>query len=176
VVVERSDRGYIKGIELSFLHYFRNLPKKFRGLGIVASYAYQDGERTKTFKTPQFLRDNGQFELFPLNFTRLSENSYNFTVFYERYRLNWRVRYTYRDNFLLSSASDITNTLPIYTEDRGQLNASMSYKINKTVTATLSGVNLLKSRKTNPGVFPDGPIAQMSDSDRRISLGLRAKF
>jgi outer membrane receptor protein involved in Fe transport len=97
-------------------------------------------------------------------------------VFYERYRLNWRVRYTYRDNFLLSSASDITNTLPIYTEDRGQLNASMSYKINKTVTATLSGVNLLKSRKTNPGVFPDGPIAQMSDSDRRISLGLRAKF
>jgi hypothetical protein len=52
----------------------------------------------------------------------------------------------------------------------------MSYKINKTVTATLGGVNLLKSRKTNPGVFPDGPIAQMSDSDRRISLGLRAKF
>jgi TonB-dependent receptor len=176
VVVERSDRGYIKGVELSFLHYFRNLPRKFRGLGVIASYAYQDGERTKTFKTPQFLRENGEYELFPLNFTRLSENSYNLTVFIERYRFNARLRYTYRDNFLLSSASDITNTLPIYTADRGQLNGSMSYKINKTITATLGGVNLLKSRKTNPGVFAGGPIAQMSDSDRRITLGLRAKF
>jgi TonB-dependent receptor len=176
VVVETSDRGYIKGVELSFLHYFRNLPRKFRGLGVIASYAYQDGERTKTFKTPQFLRESGEYELFPLNFTRLSENSYNLTVFIERHRFNARLRYTYRDNFLLSSASDITNTLPIYTADRGQLNGSMSYKISKTTTVTLSGVNLLKSRKTNPGVFAEGPIAQMSDSDRRISLGLRAKF
>ena len=176
VVVETSDRGYIKGVELSFLHNFRNLPRMFRGLGVIASYAYQDGERTKTFKTPQFLRESGEYELFPLNFTRLSENSYNLTVFIERHRFNARLRYTYRDNFLLSSASDITNTLPIYTADRGQLNGSMSYKINKTITATLGGVNLLKSRKTNPGVFAGGPIAQMSDSDRRITLGLRAKF
>lgn len=176
VMVRESDNGGMQGVELSFLHYFRNLPKKLRGLGIVASYAYQEGERSKTFKTPQFLREDGEYITFPLNFTRLSKNSYNFTVFYERRRLNWRLRYTYRDNFLLSSASDITGTLPIYTEDRGQLNGSISYKINKTFTATLGGVNLLKSRKTNPGVFAEGPIAQMSDSDRRISLGLRAKF
>lgn len=176
--------GTIKGVELSFLHYFRNLPNRFRGLGVVANYAYQSGERdcgpddeTCSFSTPNFLQVMGEEEQqFPLGFVRLSENSYNFTLFYERYRLNWRLRYTYRDNFLLSPSIDIANGQPLYTADRGQLNGSLSYKINKIFTVTFAGVNLLKSRKTNPGVFHDGPIARMSDSDRRISLGIRAKF
>ena len=90
--------------------------------------------------------------------------------------MNARLRYTYRDNFLLSESIDIANGQPLYTEDRGQLNGSLSYKIDKTFAVTLSGVNLLKSRKSNPGVFVEGPFARMSDSDRRISLGLRAKF
>ena len=168
--------GNIEGLELSFLHYFRNIPKPFRGLGIIANYAYQKGDRDQTFATPAFLRNDGEAQEFPLNFVRLSENSYNFTVFYERYRLNARLRYTYRDNFLLSESIDIANGQPLYTEDRGQLNGSLSYKIDKTFAVTLSGVNLLKSRKSNPGVFAEGPLARMSDSDRRISLGLRAKF
>jgi TonB-dependent receptor len=168
--------GAIEGVELSFLHYFRNLPKPFRGLGMIANYAIQKGSRDQTFSTPQFLRSSGEVQEFPLNFVRLSENSYNLTVFYERYRFNARIRYTYRDNFLVSESIDIANGAPLYTDDRGQLNASFSYKLNKTFTATFNGVNLLKSRKTNPGVFPDGPIARMSDSDRRISLGIRAKF
>lgn len=179
IVPENITGGTINGVELSFLHYFRNLPKRFRGLGVVANYAYQKGERPideVNFQTPNFLRVNGENQLFPLNFTRLSENSYNFTLFYERYRLNWRLRYTYRDNFLLSPSIDIANGQPLYTADRGQLNGSLSYKINKIFTVTFNGVNLLKSRKTNPGVFPDGPIARMSDSDRRLSLGIRAKF
>jgi hypothetical protein len=41
---------------------------------------------------------------------------------------------------------------------------------------TLNGVNLLKDRKVQRGVFADGPIARMYDSDRRISLGIRARF
>ena len=168
--------GVIEGLELSFLHYFRNVPKPFRGLGIIANYALQKGSRDQSFTHSAFLDENGELVNFPLNFVRLSEKSYNFTVFYERHRLNWRIRYTYRDNFLLSESIDIANGKPLYTDDRGQLNASMSYKLNKTFVATLSGVNLLKSRKTNPGVFPDGAIARMSDSDRRISLGIRAKF
>ena len=173
----KIDRGSLRGVELSFLHYFRGLPQKFRGLGIIASYAYQEGERNKTFNEQSFLiEDGGVARVFPLSPTRLSENSYNFTVFYEKYRLNWRLRYTYRDNFLLSTLSDIASSQPLYTDDRGQLNGSISFMINKTLTATLAGVNLLKSRKTHPGVFPEGPIAQMSDSDRRVSFGLRAKF
>ena len=89
--------------------------------------------------------------------------------------MNARLRYTYCDISCSRSLLDIANGQPLYTEDRGQLNGSLSYKIDKTFAVTLSGVNLLKSRKTNPGVFADGPIARMS-GDRRISLGIRAKF
>jgi hypothetical protein len=37
-------------------------------------------------------------------------------------------------------------------------------------------VNLTKERKVQPAVFDGGPIARMMDADRRITLGIRAKF
>lgn len=168
--------GTIEGLELSFQHVFRNLPKPFNGLGIIANYAYQDGSRDLTFGTPGFLTTDNEAKEFPLNFVGLSEQSYNFTVFYEKPAYSARIRYTYRDSFLVSESVDVSNGQPLYTHDRGQLNASMSYNLNDTFAITLNGVNLLKERKVQPGVFANGPIARMSDSDRRISVGIRARF
>ena len=168
--------GNIEGLELSYQHVFRNLPKPFNGLGVIANYAYQDGSRDLTFSTPGFLVGENGAQEFPLNFVGLSEQSYNFTVFYEKRNYSARIRYTFRDSFLVSESTDIANGQPLYTHDRGQLNASFSYNLNDTFAITLNGVNLLKERKVQPGVFADGPIARMSDSDRRISVGLRARF
>ena len=97
-------------------------------------------------------------------------------MFYEKKRWAGRLRYTYRDNFLVSESIDIANGQPLYTDDRGQLNGSVSYEINDTFTMTLQGVNLTKEMKVQPGVFAGGPIARMSDADRRISISLRAQF
>ena len=52
----------------------------------------------------------------------------------------------------------------------------MSISVNETTAITLSGVNLLKDRTVQPGVFPGGPIARMMDSDRRVTLGVRVKL
>ena len=168
--------GDIDGVEIAFQHYFRNLPKPFNGLGIIANYAYQDGSRDQTFSSPAAISSDGSRQELPLNFVGLSESSYNFTAFYEKPKWSARLRYTYRDVFLVSEATDVSNGLPLYTDDRGQLNASMSYKLNDTVALTLSGVNLLKDRTVQPAVFQDGPIARMKDADRRITIGLRAKL
>ena len=168
--------GIIEGLELAFQHTFKELPSPFNGLGIIANYAYQNGSRDEFYRTPSFLRGDGEGEEFPLNFVGLSKNSYNFTIFYEKKKWSARMRYTYRDNYLVSESIDIAAGQPLYTDDRGQLNGSMSYRINKTFTVTLQGVNLTKERKVQPGVFSGGPIARMSDADRRISIGLRAKF
>ena len=168
--------GIIEGLEFAFLHTFRELPSPFNGLGIQASYAYQDGSRDESFRTPAFLRGDGEGEEFPLNFVGLSKNSYNLTVFYQKKRWEGRLRYTYRDNFLVSESIDIANGQPLYTDDRGQLNGSISYRINKTFRMTLQGVNLTKEMKVQPGVFAGGPIARMSDADRRVSISLRAEF
>ena len=168
--------GEIEGVELAFQHYFRSLPKPFNGLGIIANYAYQNGTRDQAFNTPAALDEQGEQRSLPLNFVRLSENSYNFTAFYEKPKWSARLRYTYRDVFLVSESTDISNGLPLYSDDRGQLNASGSYNIDKRLAITLSGVNLLKDRTVQPGVFPGGPIARMMDSDRRVSLGFRFKL
>ncbi len=168
--------GEIEGLEIAFQHYFRNLPKPFNGLGIIANYALQNGSRDLTFNSPAGLNSDGSQQDLPLNFVRLSENSYNFTAFYEKPRWSARLRYTYRDVFLVSESTDISNGFPLYSDDRGQLNGSMSFNVNETTAITLSGVNLLKDRTVQPGVFPGGPIARMMDSDRRVTLGVRVKL
>ncbi len=168
--------GEIDGIEVAFQHYFRNLPQPFNGLGIIANYAYQNGSRDQTFTSPAGLNSNGDRQDLPLNFVRLSENSYNFTAFYEKPRWSARLRYTYRDVFLVSESTDISNGFPLYSDDRGQLNASLSFNINEKTALTFSGVNLLKDRTVQPGVFANGPIARMMDSDRRVTMGIRIKL
>ena len=168
--------GTIQGVEFAFQHNFRNLPSPFDGLGIVANYAFQDGDRDATFRTPAFLRSSENDEEFPLNFVRLSENSYNVTLIYEKYRFSGRMRYTFRDNYLVSESIDVSNGQPLYQDDRGQLNASMSYDITDIFAITMSGVNLTKEQRIQPAVFPAGPIARVFDADRRISLGIRGRF
>ena len=46
--------GSIEGLELSFLHYFAIYPNPFRGLGIIANYAYQKGDRDQTLQLLRF--------------------------------------------------------------------------------------------------------------------------
>lgn len=171
--------GRIQGFEVALQHNFNWLPLPWRGLGVIANYAYQDGDRDDTFGVPGFLQDDGVSDAeFPLNFQRLSEDSYNFTVYFERPRYRWsgRLRYTYRDGFLSTESSDISNGQPLYTDDRGQLNGSMSYKLSDVFTLTFSGVNLTKETREQRAAFEGGPLVKQFDSDRRLSLGLRGRF
>lgn len=170
--------GTIKGFELALQHNFNWLPRPFNGFGIIANYAYQDGNRQKSINVPQFLQDLGVEGQLPLNFQGLSKNSYNLTLYFDkpRYRLGGRIRYTYRDSFLFSDSIDIANTLPLYTDDRGILNASMSYRINDTFSVAFSGTNLTKEQTIQRSIVADGPIARERDADRRLSLGIRARL
>lgn len=170
--------GTIKGFELAIQHNFNWLPRPYNGLGVIANYAYQDGDRQDSFTPSQFLRDNGAPLEAPLNFRQLSEESYNLTLYFERprYRLSGRIRYTYRDGFLITESSDVANTQPLYADDRSQLNASMSYRIDDVFRLTFSGVNLTKQKIKQRASFADGPLVRQLDSDRRISFGIRARF
>lgn len=171
--------GKIEGFEVALQHNFNWLPRPYNGFGIIANYAYQDGERDTPVPTSAFLTNAGvAVDGLTLNFRGLSEESYNFTLYFERprYRLSGRIRYTYRDGFLLEESSDVSNTLPLYRDDRGQLNASMSYRLDDTFTLTLSGVNITKEQGTERAAFLTGPLVRQRDADRRIALGIRGRF
>ena len=167
--------GEIRGFEIAYQHNLTGLPRPFDGLGIIANYAYQDGKRDQEFRLPFFLRgredDNGDpvFEdcmarygskcdaTFPLNFIRLSESSYNLTVFFEKPRYRWsgRLRYTYRDSYLVSESGDLGFGQPIYADGRGQLNGSMSYRIDDVFSLTFTGTNLTKEIGSQRVSFSD---------------------
>ena len=173
--------GRIQGFEVAFQHYFNYLPQPFRGLGIVANYAYQDGQRDATFTINPVWQNQGVPAQFPLNFRGLSEHSYNITVYYEKpkYGFSGRVRYTWRSGFLLQDASDVSNGGPLYRDARGQLNAQISYRLPGSwdhFTLLLWGVNLTKAITSETALFPTGPTVRVSDSDRRVSIGLRARW
>ena len=173
--------GQIQGVEIAFQHNFNYLPQPLKGFGVIANYAYQHGERDDTIRTPQPLRETLGDDFFPLNFRRLSEHSYNVTAYFEKpkYGFSGRVRYTWRSGFLISESVDVSNGLPLYREARGQLNASLSLRLPKPVdqfTLILWGVNLTKEQGVERAAFPGGPVVRVKDADRRLAIGVRARF
>lgn len=165
----------LKGLEVNFQHSFTYLPEGLDGLGIIANYTYQDGKRETTFTVPGFAT-GGVAQQFELPLRDLSKNNYNLTLFYEKYGINARVRYTFRDPFLRVEAVDLTNNLPLYQDERSQLNATVSVDINPQFAITFSGVNLTNQPNRERAIFIDGPIGQERIADRRYAIGLRGKF
>ena len=103
------------------------------------------------------------------------------TAYFEKPKCGFsgRVRYTWRSGFLISESVDVANGLPLYREARGQLNASLSLRLPKPVdqfTLILWGVNLTKEQGVERAAFPGGPIVRVKDADRRLAIGVRARF
>lgn len=165
----------LKGVEVALQHAFTYLPGALSGLGIIANYTYQNGKRNVPFTVPSALT-NGQLVTIPFGLRDLSKNNFNITGFYEKFGINARVRYTFRDPFLRTEATDVTNNLPLYQQKRGQLNASLSYDVNPQFAITLSGVNLTGSPSKQNAIFIDGPLTQEQIADRRYVLGFRGAF
>jgi hypothetical protein len=97
-------------------------------------------------------------------------------LFFEKYGLNARVRYTFRDPFLRTEATDATNNLPLYQDERSQLNASISYDVNPRFAITVSGINLTEQPNRERAIFIDGPLTQERSADRRFVIGVRGKL
>jgi iron complex outermembrane recepter protein len=165
----------LKGIEVDFQHSFTYLPGALSGFGVIANYTYQDGKRSVPFTVPAALV-GGQLVTIPFGLRELSKNNYNVTLFFEKYGINARVRYTYRDPFLRTEATDVTNNLPLYQDKRSQVNASVSIDINPKFAVTFSGVNLTASPNKENAIFIDGPLTQERIADRRFVVGVRGVF
>lgn len=167
-----GDSGSIKGFELGYQQAFTFLPGAFNGLGISTNYTYSDSEDP-----------NGR----PLE--DISKHTFNVTGYYERDGLGLRLAYTYRDRFLddilngrvrqlgdqlLDGAGDDPTEGNSYREPIKQLDASLSYDINDTFTLLADAVNLTGEQIYDTGTTTT--LWRVLESDRRYSVGIRAKF
>lgn len=172
---QNAGSATLRGVEVNFQHSLTYLPGALGGFGVIANYTYQKGKRDTTFTVPGFVSGSAAVS-FELPLRDLSRNNYNVTLFYEKYGINARVRYTFRDPFLRVEATDLTNNLPFYQDERSQLNASVSIDINPQYALTFSGVNLTNEPNIERAIFADGPFAQERIADRRYVFGVRGKF
>ena len=111
----------------------------------------------------------------------LSEDAYNFTVFYEKYGLTARARYTYRSAYQTDNLPGTSNEFdPLGTravvEARGQLNASVSYNVNDNLVVSVDAVNLTESDQDISCISEGGILCYKGITDRRVIAGVSYKF
>ncbi|WP_199798188.1 TonB-dependent receptor [Aurantiacibacter aquimixticola] len=185
------------GVEVSFqydLSSFEDSIGFASGFGVIANYTYQDfggGEAVQTSAsrgTDVFNAINGIYD--DANFVPVtavqglldfSPHAYNVTLFYEKYGLSARARYTWRDAFRTldtAGGASLNSTLgfPVVTAARGQLNASLSYDVSDFLTVGVEGVNLTGSDIFQYCVNDDALLCFQGLPDRRVTFGATLNF
>ena len=172
--------GKIVGIELAYQQQFSSLPGAWSGLGVSTNYTYADSEQP-----------DGN----PL--LDISNNTFNGQVYWEYEGWQVRLAYNWRDKYL--DTQDEKRVRPVgalatgiynrtdptaeyfdptlgnnYRDARGQFDFSASYDVNENLTLVANAVNL--TGEPIRQITELGSIWQYSEADRRMTVGVRAKF
>ncbi len=185
------------GIEMAFQYDLSSFEDDLgwaSGFGVVANYTIQEYKGgsavyssatrgTDIFNAIQGVYDIRDFTTYTSERGLLdfSENAYNFTLYYEKFGLSARLRYTWREAFRTedtAAGASLNSTLgfPVTTHDRGQLNASVSYDVNDQLNLGVEAVNLTKSDIIQSCVNEDALQCAQGITDRRITFGATYTF
>lgn len=171
------------GIELAFQYNLSEFEKELgwaSGFGLIANYTRQKFEGNDEYSTVEggardvFLKMGFNDLTFRNTLRDLSENAYNITVFYEKYDLSARLRYTWRDAYRSSDPGFFD--LDLVNEARGQLNASLNYNINEQLNVGLDVINLTQSDAEQSCINEGALLCFQGLTDRRILLGANYRF
>ncbi len=170
------------GWELAFQYDFSDWEDRLgwaSGFGVLANYTKQDFsggsiEDCTSGRGLQVLGDVCQAR----GLLDFSEDAYNFTLYYEKYGISARARYTWREGFRTQDFGGGANTsgsstfsFPVNTLDRGQLNASVNYAVTDNLDIGIEAVNLTEERIDQHCVAETGPLCFVGLPDRRIVFG-----
>ena len=155
------------------------------GFGLIFNYTNQDfsGGSIEDCTSGRGAQVLGSGICIPRGLLDFSEDAYNITLYYEKYGLSARVRYTWRESFRTQDFGGGANTsgsstfsFPVHTLDRGQLNASVNYSVNDHLDVGLEVVNLTEERIDQHCVSTTGPLCFVGLPDRRIVFGAIYRF
>ena len=175
------------GFEFAFAYDLSSFEDRLgwaSGFGVIANYTIQDfsGGSVEDCTSGRGLQVLGEVCI-PRGLLDFSENAYNFTLFYEKFGLSARMRYTWREGFRTQDFGGGANTsgsstfsFPVNTLDRGQLNMSVNYSINDNFAVEFQAVNLTEERIDQHCVSESGPLCFVGLPDRRLLLGGSYRF
>lgn len=157
--------GTLSGIELNAKQAFTYLPGFWSNFGVDANYTYSPSESGKEDLDGE-----------SLSFQDNSKHQANFATWYQNGPLQARVAYNYRSK-RNAATNQVGGTagLTLYQQPTHYVDASVSYDVNPNITVYLQGSNLTEEKETYYLQWKEQYAYQYA-YDRRISLGVRAKF
>ncbi len=159
-----GDGATVKGFELGYRQSFGTwLPSPLDGLGVQTSFNYTESNANYVNSVA-----NVSFGL-----EGLSKYSYSVVGFYEKYGVQARLAYTYRDNFLQVASG--RNGEPEYFDAYGQLDGSLSYDIGSNFTVFADAINLNNAKEFIYSVT-ENRTKEYRKTGRRVSAGVRVRF
>jgi len=178
------------GVEVAFQYDLSQMEDRLgwmSGFGVIGNYTYQEqGGSANDFES-NFRRIGGNRNIFGnigvaepflrIAQDNLSKNSYNATVFYDKYGLSARARYTWRSAYTLpASVESFKAGAPLIYSDRGQLNANLTYDVNENLSFGIEGVNILQADQEQFCVKDGTLLCFNGFTDRRLIAGVNYKF
>ncbi len=177
-----------KGIELAVQYDLSGFEEQLgwaSGFGVIANYTSQefsggDSYLGDTSRAATVFASNGAVDVdmrAPL--ADLSETSYNITLFYEKHDISARMRYTWREAYRstdFGSTDSFPWGFPVVQEDRGQLNASVSYDVNDNLNIGIEAVNITEAEVEQSCVNQGALLCWEGLTDRRVTIGASYRF
>ncbi len=147
----------VRGFEIGVTQFFDFLPAPFDGFGVIANYTYADSEDSAGF---------------PLVAT--SKHSYNIVGLFEKGPVSARIAYNWRDDAVF----EFSQGRPDVIAARSQLDAQLGIDITRNFALSFQAQNLMPKDSATVEIANFNPDALNSYalSERRFSIGLRAKF
>ena len=180
-----------KGIEIAVQYDLSGFEKELgwaSGFGVLANYTIQefdggDSENTATSRAANVFAASTGIDDIEVSTVQgllnLSENAYNFTLYYEKFGLSARMRYTWREAYRsddFGSTSSFPWGFPVVQEDRGQLNASINYDVNEDLNIGIEAVNITESEVEQSCINEGALLCFQGLTDRRVTLGANYRF
>ncbi len=178
-----NGEGNLNGFEFAYQQFYDFLPAPFDGLGLQANFSYIDSKSIPN--AGSLALDNGgdidtgaRVDLNGLPLQGQSKRTYNVAAMYEKDEWSVRVAYNWRSRYLLTTR-DVISRFPLWNDDYGTLDGSISYKINDNFTTGIQ-FNNLTNATTKTIMILDGKGLEAGRSwfqnDRRVSVQLKGTF
>jgi iron complex outermembrane receptor protein len=177
-----------KGVEFAFQYDLSGFEEQIgwaSGFGFITNYTHQEFSGGDTFQYPSSRADQVFTSLgFPDASQRaalpdLSEDAYNITLYYEKYGISSRVRYTWRSDYRTTDYASSGAALFGFDHvqaARSQVNASINYAVSDHFDVGVEAINLTKEDAPTYCVNDGALLCFQGITDRRITFGASYRY
>lgn len=161
---ENSQDADLTGYELTYQQPFTFLPCFWSNFGVTANYTHVESEAI--------------FGQTVSSLPGLSENSYNFTTYYENDIWGARLSWNNRDDYVTRTTGSNRNARELNTGPT-RLDMSAFYNVTNNVTVRLEVINLTEEEERNYTTGFNGDlnlVREYNSTGREVYLGVRATF